>query len=720
MSEPPATDAAFHDSDETYRILFELESDAIFLIDNEAGQILEVNPAASTLYGYSRAELLAKRNVDLSAEPEDTRAATQGQQPRVPVRYHRKQDGTVFPVETTARHFVWRGRDAHIAAIRDITHRQRAEAALVRRTRQLETVRGITAEITRELDLTALLRLMARRVAELVDASHGLVFLWDESAGLLRPLAWHGYGPDDESWLAGLTLRSGEGVAGTVAERRTGLIVNDYRTSPFGYPAALARTAIATALAEPLLYRDRLIGVFLVNRTTPECPFTEADRDSVALLATHAAIAIENARLHQTALQRGTELEAVLRATHTVMSGLDLQAILDRIVAETARISRCSHVKVLLVERDAGVLRVGAIQGTAMREGDRLPVGVGHSGIVARTGEPLYVADAPNDPNNAYAAGDRELGIVTFLGLPIKSRGEVLGVLSFNTMAPRHYRAEELTYLQVFADQAAIAIENARLYASARSHADALEVALADLRELDRLKSAFLANVSHELRSPLTPILGYLSALRNEDCGPLTAPQRQALDAMAMSADRLHQLIEDLLLFAERETGQLSSHRAAVAVAALIEMGGARAVAGAREKGVRIVMEIPADLPPIWAHPDALSRALGHVIENAVKFTPARGTVTVTAQRGGAHRDPAPALRAGHGGAASSTPQASGEHVEVTVRDEGIGIPPDLLPRIFDRFYQVDGSWTREYGGYGARVGAHQTARGAAWGPDLG
>src|SRR5512136_230976 len=147
MSEPPAIDAAFHDSDETYRVLFELESDAIFLVDNEAGQILEVNPAASTLYGYSRAELLAKRNVDLSAEPEDTRAATHGRRPRVPVRYHRKKDGTVFPVEITARHFLWRGREAHIAAIRDITDRQRADAALVRRTRQLETVRGITTEI---------------------------------------------------------------------------------------------------------------------------------------------------------------------------------------------------------------------------------------------------------------------------------------------------------------------------------------------------------------------------------------------------------------------------------------------------------------------------------------------------------------------------------------------------------------------------------------------
>ena len=258
---------------------------------------------------------------DYCAEPESICNVLRSGATVIPAHLHRKKDGTVFPVEITARHFVWRGREAHIAAIRDITDRQRADAALVRRTRQLETVRGITAEITRELDLPALLRLIARRVAELVDAFQSLVFLWDEGAGVLRPHAWHGYRPDDEAWLAGLALRPGEGVAGTVAQRRTGLIVNDYQTSPHIYPAALARTPIATALAEPLLYRERLIGVFLVNRTTPECPFTETGREPVALLATHAAIAIENARLHEQIKDHAATLE---RQVHERTQDLEL------------------------------------------------------------------------------------------------------------------------------------------------------------------------------------------------------------------------------------------------------------------------------------------------------------------------------------------------------------------------------------------------------------
>ena len=116
---------------EKYRQLFDLESDAIFLIDNATGKILEVNMAASSLYGYTHDELLKMTHTDLSAEPSETRRVTLEGQVCVPIRWHRKKDGTVFPVEITARHFVWSGSSVHIAAIRDITERKRIEEELL-------------------------------------------------------------------------------------------------------------------------------------------------------------------------------------------------------------------------------------------------------------------------------------------------------------------------------------------------------------------------------------------------------------------------------------------------------------------------------------------------------------------------------------------------------------------------------------------------------------
>lgn len=124
------TEEVLRQDEDKYRQLFELESDALFLINNANGRILEANRSAAAIYGYSREELLKLRNVDLSAEPKSTSQATRDQLPIVPVRYHKKKDGTVFPVEITASHFEWRGREVHIAAIREIGWRLQIEEEL--------------------------------------------------------------------------------------------------------------------------------------------------------------------------------------------------------------------------------------------------------------------------------------------------------------------------------------------------------------------------------------------------------------------------------------------------------------------------------------------------------------------------------------------------------------------------------------------------------------
>jgi PAS domain S-box-containing protein len=140
------SEAALRESEERYRHLFDLGSDAILLIENDTGRILNANNAASALYGYSRPELLTMRNVDLSAEPENTRrvTATTPAAPDdvvvVPLRLHRRRDGSVFPVEVTARFFGWRGKPVHIAAIRDITRRRKTEEELRESRQMLETI----------------------------------------------------------------------------------------------------------------------------------------------------------------------------------------------------------------------------------------------------------------------------------------------------------------------------------------------------------------------------------------------------------------------------------------------------------------------------------------------------------------------------------------------------------------------------------------------------
>ena len=137
---------ALRESEQKYRRLFELESDAIFLIEQETGTILDANLSAAELYGYSRDELLKMRNLDLSVETENTNQATQLQLTQIPLRYHRKKDGSIFPVEITASHLEWKGRQVHIAAIRDITFRVEADldrVALEKELHQAQKMQSI-------------------------------------------------------------------------------------------------------------------------------------------------------------------------------------------------------------------------------------------------------------------------------------------------------------------------------------------------------------------------------------------------------------------------------------------------------------------------------------------------------------------------------------------------------------------------------------------------
>jgi signal transduction histidine kinase len=161
------------------------------------------------------------------------------------------------------------------------------------RLRQLEAVRDVTMELTRELDLTSLLTLITRRSAELVNAPMGVVFLWDDVSAMLVPRAWHGLG----SWFGALRLRRGEGAAGRAIELGRGVIVNDYPASREAFLPLLARTQLAAALALPVVSQGQLVGAIVVADDRVGRTFEEAHLALLKLFADQAAVAIEHARL---------------------------------------------------------------------------------------------------------------------------------------------------------------------------------------------------------------------------------------------------------------------------------------------------------------------------------------------------------------------------------------------------------------------------------------
>ena len=203
-----------------------------------------------------------------------------------------------------------------------------------------------------------------------------------------------------------------------------------------------------------------------------------------------------------------------------------------------------------------------------------------------------------------------------------------------------------------------------------------LEDSFARLKELDRLKSNFLATMSHELRTPLTSVIGYSEMMLEGLGGPLSVEQREYLGIIMEKGENLLQLITSILDISKIEAGRIRLIVADVNPSQLMRDAVATVLPLARKKGLRVSCE-PSDLPRLHCDREKLRQCLVNLCQNAVKFTPAGGTITV-----------------------SAAPEPGGQ-LTFRVQDNGIGIPPEHRERVFDVFYQVDGSSTREYGGAG-------------------
>ena len=395
------------------------------------------------------------------------------------------------------------------------------------RARQLATLNELARRLTTVLEPGAVAREILSATRLLIPDVAGRLWEQVEGEDVLRPVASVGL-RDPEGGLV-QTLRSGEGLVGLAAATREPVIIRDLATDPRVINKAWAAPeGLVSSIVVPLVHGDRFYGALAMVTRAPH-DFPDEEVAVLSSFAAQAAGALANARAHSAAVRRGGELGALLRATRTVMAGLDLQGTLRRIVEEAAHIAGTPHVKVLVVDREARCLRVGAVSGGAVPSGFQVPLGRSYSGRVAATGEPLFVGDTPSDPENLLAARDREAGIVTYLGLPIKFGEEVLGVLTFNTEHPHEYGADQLAFLASFADQAAIAIHNARL------HED-LEERAVRLRSLAPLNAQLISS-SLDMDEVLREIAKAASRL-NGGAGGLLLVRRRELADPGVSAPR--------------------------------------------------------------------------------------------------------------------------------------------------------------------------------------
>jgi signal transduction histidine kinase len=308
----------------------------------------------------------------------------------------------------------------------------------------------------------------------------------------------------------------------------------------------------------------------------------------------------------------------------------------------------------------------------------RIPLGEGPVSDTIRTREPRIVDLHKAFPQlkergRAVEFGD-ERRPKSALYVPMIGGDQLVGVMQVQHFEADAFRETDMALLSTLASQAAIAITNARLFAQEQERADALRRALEQQQELDRLKDEFVQNVSHELRTPLGIAHGYAELLNSGALGELRPEQKKPMDIIARRTQMLCKMVTDLtaILAAQTRAPQKEPVYPTELVNALL----ADFEISAAEAGLTLTAEIAPDLPPVSGNLTHLQRMLDNLLSNALKFTHAGGRIHVRAWQAGAE-------------------------VVLEVADTGVGIPADQLERIFDRFYQVDGSTTRRYSGTG-------------------
>ncbi|HEX2989269.1 MAG TPA: ATP-binding protein [Anaerolineales bacterium] len=367
--------------------------------------------------------------------------------------------------------------------------------------------------------------------------------------------------------------------------------------------------------------------------------------------------------------ERIDHLERLLEVVRGLTTAPDLQAFLQTIISEATELTNSELASILEYDETAEELRFLAMQ---WFERDLLrPVGVplegSAAGWVFRKGQPLIIQNVKVDKRH-FNVIDRMTNHETqsLVAVPLMVRGEVVGVLeALNKKDDAHYTEEDLTLLETLGALAAQAMQNMDLARKVRA-------SKVQLAELERLKSDFIAITSHELRTPLGLILGHATFLRELAGGQYG----EQLDTIIRNATKLKEIVENLSDVDNFESGSARVKGDRVSMAKIVEDVISLFKPEAEQKNIALKTEM--DSLPYYLHADQvkITIALSNLVKNAIQYTEAGGDVTV------------------------SVGEDSG-YLKVAVTDNGIGIPARELPRIFERFYQVETHLTRRYGGMG-------------------
>jgi len=370
-------------------------------------------------------------------------------------------------------------------------------------------------------------------------------------------------------------------------------------------------------------------------------------------------------RLQQRLLSAYQRLQTLYDVTKTVSSTLDLEEVLNliaRISVGTMQVKACT---IRLLDESGQMVDTIAAYGLSEQYLTKGPIDVQksfHTYQTLSSGQPVIISNTSRDDRLQYPAEAKAEGINSMLCVPLFIKGKAEGVICVYRIEPDHFSESDAEFLSALASEGAIAIENARTY-------QALEIA-------DRAKSDFVQMVTHELRSPLSAVQSMLRVLEEGYVGPITSKQQDLIQRSQRRVSFLLALVKDLLELAAGKVEQLKGEKTEVVLNETITKVTELMQTSTEEKGLELKVEIAEEPLVLVGIEDGLERVFMNLVSNAVKYTPAGGSVVVRAW-------------------------SEDGQIRIEISDTGIGIPEEDLPRIFNEFYRAKNAKAMEMEGTG-------------------
>ena len=542
---------------------------------------------------------------------------------------------------------------------------------LIQKVREMKALSDIAAFAAAKANLPEILGMIVDKIKELLTAQAAGVFLYASESGELTPHApFFGVRDRDFSNLR-FKLKDVKALEDVVVNSRR-YVINEPQEALEAVPLLANLLAVRSLALVPLRSGTKPVGVLGVANKLGTA-FNQDDIRILELIADKISGIIENVTLYQQIGQRLRDLTALQEISSAISSEPVLEKTINNIILPTTRAFNADLCALLLFDERAnelvtqpGAYFVGGNEAVLLRV--RLDDPTSLSAQVFRSGEPFLSPDATIDPR-VKSKTARLWNVRSLILVPLKAENRVIGVLRIGRHQANCYSKDHLRLAVLIAHQAAVIIENAHLY-------DSLREAKQEQERLNQVKNEFLSVVSHELRTPVTAIKGFVKLVLQGDAGKLNSQQEKFLMIADQSTDRLTVLISDLLDISKIEAGHMNIEVKPLDAIALIGEILQRLGPEISAKNITLSTVLPQSLPPVMADRERLIQVFDNLISNAIKFTPIRGKITVSAKD-------------------------KGDCVVFGVKDTGIGIALKEQKKIFEKFYQVNSGSTRSVTGAG-------------------